>query len=74
MKSTDIIRAWKDEEYFNSLSAEQRAALPANPAGELSAIEAEQVTGGGGHTSWAVCGPMTIKLTGGHGCDECDWK
>lgn len=73
MKSTDIIRAWKDEQYLSSLSAEERAALPANPAGELSALEAEQVAGGG-HTSWYVCGPMTISLTGGSGCDECEEK
>jgi mersacidin/lichenicidin family type 2 lantibiotic len=34
----DIIRAWKDAEYRNSLSEAERAALPPNPAGivELS--------------------------------------
>jgi len=44
----DIIRAWKDEEYRNSLSEEQRAQLPENPAGmvELS-DEAMQNVGGG---------------------------
>jgi mersacidin/lichenicidin family type 2 lantibiotic len=31
--SIDIARAWKDEEYRNSLSPEQRAMLPENPAG-----------------------------------------
>ena len=29
-----IIQAWKSEEYRQSLSAELRAQLPANPAGE----------------------------------------
>jgi mersacidin/lichenicidin family type 2 lantibiotic len=28
----DIIRAWKDEEYRNSLSEAERAALPEHPA------------------------------------------
>ncbi len=73
MKSTDIIRAWKDQQFYSSLTDEQRAALPANPAGELSELDSEQVAGGG-HTSWHVCGPMTISLTGGSGCDECDEK
>ena len=42
----DIIRAWKDEGYRNSLSEAERAALPPNPAGlmtltneELGAVE-----------------------------------
>ncbi len=48
MSHEDIIRAWKDEDYRNSLSEEQRAQLPENPAGmvELS-DEAMQNVGGG---------------------------
>ena len=37
----DIIRAWKDEAYRRSLSQEQQALLPANPAGELELSDAE---------------------------------
>ena len=33
MSEKDIIRAWKDEDYRNSLSESARAALPAHPAG-----------------------------------------
>ena len=33
MNTTDIIRAWKDAEYRESLSDAQRAALPENPVG-----------------------------------------
>ncbi len=29
----DVVRAWKDENYRQSLSEEQRRLLPANPAG-----------------------------------------
>ena len=45
---TDIIRAWKDEEYRLSLTEEQRALLPENPAGqlELSDADLESVVGG----------------------------
>jgi mersacidin/lichenicidin family type 2 lantibiotic len=43
----DIIRAWKDEEYRLSLTEEQRALLPDNPAGmELSDADLEGVAGG----------------------------
>jgi mersacidin/lichenicidin family type 2 lantibiotic len=37
----DIVRAWKDEEYRNSLSSEEQAMLPANPAGALELNDAE---------------------------------
>lgn len=46
MKKTDIIRAWKDAAYRNSLGAAERAALPANPAGELADEDLATVTGG----------------------------
>ena len=38
MTKLEIIRAWKDEEYFGSLSEADRVLLPQNPAGfvELS--------------------------------------
>jgi mersacidin/lichenicidin family type 2 lantibiotic len=44
----DIIRAWKDEAYRMSLSQAERAALPANPAGEIELSEADldHVVGG----------------------------
>jgi mersacidin/lichenicidin family type 2 lantibiotic len=48
MNAFDIIRAWKDEAYRASLSAAQRAALPANPAGmvELAETDLDVVVGG----------------------------
>ena len=33
MKKENIYRAWRDKEYYRSLSDEERAQLPANPAG-----------------------------------------
>ncbi len=32
MKKRDVIRAWRDGEYYSSLSNEERAALPDSPA------------------------------------------
>ena len=48
MSNLDIIRAWKDEEYRNSLSEEERAQLPENPAGfvELTDAEMSAIAGG----------------------------
>lgn len=48
MLPKDIIRAWKDEEYFSSLSASEQAGLPEDPAGaiELSDRDLGEVSGG----------------------------
>jgi mersacidin/lichenicidin family type 2 lantibiotic len=48
MSPVDVIRAWKDDAYRNSLSQEQRQQLPANPAGlvELSDEDMLSVSGG----------------------------
>ena len=42
----DIARAWKDESYRESLSAEELSLLPENPAGELTDAEMAEVAGG----------------------------
>ncbi len=39
MKTNEIVRAWKDEDYRDTLTAEDRAELPAHPSG---VIEFEQ--------------------------------
>jgi len=48
MSNFDIVRAWKDENYRQSLSSEEQALLPANPAGsiELSDELLDMVAGG----------------------------
>jgi mersacidin/lichenicidin family type 2 lantibiotic len=54
MSQHDIIRAWKDEEYRDSLSDGQRAQLPEHPAGliELPDDKLDLVAGG-----------MTVRTT-----------
>ena len=49
----DIVRAWKDETYRASLSSEEQAMLPENPAGalELSDAELETVHGTSGYVN-----------------------
>ena len=50
MSKVNIIRAWKDEAYRLSLSAQERALVPANPAGaiELDDSQLDDVSGGTG--------------------------
>lgn len=46
----DIVRAWKDSEYRESLSEEQRSLLPEMPIGNaLSNEELLSITGGAGN-------------------------
>ncbi|HEY0753114.1 MAG TPA: mersacidin/lichenicidin family type 2 lantibiotic [Ktedonobacteraceae bacterium] len=42
----DIVRAWKDEAYRQTLDEQELENLPANPAGELSETELATVYGG----------------------------
>ncbi|HLT38229.1 MAG TPA: mersacidin/lichenicidin family type 2 lantibiotic [Enhygromyxa sp.] len=41
MSNIDIIRAWKDPSYYQSLSADERALVPDNPAGPVEVDDAE---------------------------------
>ncbi len=49
----NVSRAWKDEEYYSSLTEEQRKSLPAHPAGliEISDDDLRQAFGGSGSTN-----------------------
>ena len=53
---SEIIRAWKDKNFRDSLSEEQRAQLPSNPAG-LVEIDDEQLiqVAGGSPGTWRHC-------------------
>jgi mersacidin/lichenicidin family type 2 lantibiotic len=48
MSAKDIIRAWKDPDYLNGLTAKQRSRLPDNPAGliELTDDDLDAAAGG----------------------------
>jgi len=47
MNSHDVIRAWKDPEYRENLSAEVKSHIPSSPAGlvELNEADLEAVAG-----------------------------
>jgi mersacidin/lichenicidin family type 2 lantibiotic len=61
MPNLDIIRAWKDAEFRQTLSDEQRAQLPANPAGTIEIQDPDVWDAGGvefAHT-WCICRTTT---------------
>ena len=66
MLHPNVIRAWKDEAYRQSLSEAERAQLPANPAGliELSELELGSVAGGICWDTTANCSMMNCTLYG----------
>lgn len=72
MKKDEIIRAWRDPDYFFGLSDAERAALPENPAGmiELSDEALLHVLGASG---CATCCDTTECCTNctcvGYTCD-----
>jgi mersacidin/lichenicidin family type 2 lantibiotic len=56
MRNDQIIRAWKDEEYRNSLTPAQRARIPKNPAGLIDLEDAEMQAAVGGSLGVAAGG------------------
>lgn len=65
MSKLDIIRAWKDEEYCESLTAMERSRVPQNPAGiiELSDPEMNQAEGGTITFDPIMCGSFITVCT-----------
>ena len=74
MSKLDIIRAWKDEEYANSLTDVQRAMLPQNPAGfiELADQDLAQAAGGTFLTMDIICSLMLSCITFANGIEQPD--
>ncbi|HSG38437.1 MAG TPA: mersacidin/lichenicidin family type 2 lantibiotic [Thermoanaerobaculia bacterium] len=50
-KNIDVARAWRDEDYYLSLTAEERASLGAHPAGPETVADEilTSITGGCGN-------------------------
>lgn len=69
MSIQEIIRAWKDSFYRESLSEEQRALLPKNPIGEvLSSEELRSISGGVGIPTGIACPQQLGTADTGGGC------
>ncbi len=55
MKNDEIIRAWRDADYFFDLSDAQRALLPANPVGMIELSQDALTTVAGGASCKVSC-------------------
>ena len=70
MLKDKIIRAWKDPEYRQNLSEEEREALPENPAGaiELTDEELDMAAGGSWRQSYSQSSRPSISSFKPDGC------
>jgi mersacidin/lichenicidin family type 2 lantibiotic len=55
MKKRDVIRAWRDGEFYSSLSNEERAALPDSPASVIDLGDDVLASISGGCASYYPC-------------------
>jgi|RhiMetdeSRZDD1v2_1073273.scaffolds.fasta_scaffold236698_3 mersacidin/lichenicidin family type 2 lantibiotic len=55
MTTEQLVRSWKDEEYLLTLSAEEQALLPDNPAGMVELSDEDLMGVEGGSDTWLVC-------------------
>lgn len=55
MPTIEVIQAWKDEEYRDGLTAEQRAQLPEHPAGTVEVLGSAMEENGWPHFSGQGC-------------------
>jgi mersacidin/lichenicidin family type 2 lantibiotic len=62
MRKIDLVRAFRDEDYFLSLTATERASLPAHPAAMIEVSEEELR---------AVAGATTEACTKSGFCSPC---
>jgi mersacidin/lichenicidin family type 2 lantibiotic len=62
MSTLDIVRAWKDEEYWQSLSDTQRASLPQNPAGIVELSDDQLRAAGGGEENSTIILSITLPI------------
>ncbi|HSS77277.1 MAG TPA: mersacidin/lichenicidin family type 2 lantibiotic [Thermoanaerobaculia bacterium] len=59
-KNIDVVRAWRDEEYRNSLTEQDRAGLPENPAGVAMVDDSALRTVNGGAVTQHFCGTTFV--------------
>ena len=62
MKKIDVIRAWRDEEYRDSLTEQELSSLPENPAG-MATVDDSALR--------SVNGAATVRFCGTTFVDSC---
>ena len=75
MTTDKIVRSWKDEDYWQSLSDAERMLLPDNPASliELTDAELSGVDGGTERSIVTICGPSVITFCTTWDFRLCSW-
>lgn len=53
-KNIDLARAWRDRDYFLSLTEEERSSLGTHPAGNMADEALRSITGGCGNKTFTV--------------------
>jgi mersacidin/lichenicidin family type 2 lantibiotic len=65
MSKLDVVRAWKDEEYFSELSESERSHLLGDPAGMTELTDKDLIGAEGGTVTFfsytIVWCPLTIQ-------------
>jgi mersacidin/lichenicidin family type 2 lantibiotic len=68
MSHEQIVRAWRDHEYWSSLGEAERAQVPDNPVGVVELMDAELAKVTGACTCYCTC-----EFTCGDSCyGSCD--
>ena len=62
MNKENIIRAWKDKDFRNSLTEDELNSLPSNPAGMIDISDAELEMANGGNQA-AITTPACATIT-----------
>jgi mersacidin/lichenicidin family type 2 lantibiotic len=68
MSYKNVVRAWKDRKYRESLSEAERAQLPPNPAGMVELTDADLGKVGGGVATVPCTQPGFCQQTVRFGC------
>ena len=58
-KNIDVVRAWRDEEYRNSLTEQELSSLPENPAG-VAMVDDTALRSVNGAATLRLCGGTTF--------------
>ena len=68
MSKVNVVRAWKDPKYRASLSTEELAGMPANPAGMIAASGAKLRSAGENTRQLTTAWFCTMYSVGGSRC------
>jgi mersacidin/lichenicidin family type 2 lantibiotic len=71
LRKIDIIRAWRDPEYRNTLSADELLHLPSHPAGLVELSDEELGRASGMYAAPSTTAPECTMSTFSHGPRRC---